>query len=200
MLVSLRTLHSTRSHRRPFRTAVGVQSRKRMRASRRAYSTSNYSRIGSTWESFFNRAHRVVVTVPATTSNLGPGFDSFGLALDIQNRVVVTRADEFSIAVHGMGAEIGGLVPQDESNSVVQMCKKAMAVLGKEMPPLRFECHNAVPPQRGLGSSSSAFVAGLAAGFALSGKETYAPHSKKRILQLAAGESHPSQAADWIRW
>jgi len=45
-----------------------------------------------------------------------------------------------------------------------------------------------VPPQRGLGSSSSAFVAGLAAGFALSGKETYAPQSKKRILQLAADE------------
>ena len=149
------------------------------------------SRIGRTWESFFKPAHRVVVSVPGTTSNLGPGFDSLSLALNMRNRVIVERADKFSIDILGEGGSDGpydgkDLIKADENNLVVQMCKKGLNFMGHEMPPLRFECHNAVPPQRGLGSSSSALVAGLAAGLALAGKEVYAPLTKKLILQLAA--------------
>ena len=63
------------------------------------------SRIQRVQESFFKPVDRVVIDVPATTANLGPGFDSFGFALDVWNRVIVERADEFSITVTGEGAD-----------------------------------------------------------------------------------------------
>jgi len=146
------------------------------------------SRIGATWESFFTPAHRVVLSTPATTSNLGPGFDSLGLALDLRNHVVIERADEFSISVYGEGEGGEGMIPETEANLVVQSCYAAIEQMGKSqsMPPLRFECHNTVPSRRGLGSSSSALVAGIAGGFALMGKELYTPGVKKQVLQMAA--------------
>ena len=155
-----------------------------MRVHRRALHA--VSRIGSTWESFFEPAHRVHVTTPATTSNLGPGFDSFGMAMDMSNEVIVEHADEFSITILGEGVNGNEHIPANEDNVIVQSCYRAFEYMGKPVPPLRFECHNTVPALRGLGSSSSALVAGLAAGFALGGKEVYAPTVKKLILQLAA--------------
>ena len=147
----------------------------------------SHSRIGATWESFFTPVHRVIIDVPATTSNLGPGFDCLGLALDLRNRIIIERADAFSCSVHGVE---DGTLPEDESNLVVQSCYKALEIMGKRTstPPLRFECHNVVPARRGLGSSSSARVAGLAGGMALCGKEIYTPNVKKQLLQLAADE------------
>lgn len=152
------------------------------------------SRIGATQESFFTPAHRVVVSTPATTSNLGPCFDSLGLALDLRNRIIIERADRFSIRVFGEGEGGEGSIPEDESNIVVQSCYKALESMGKlgSMPPLRFECHNTVPSRRGLGSSSSALVAGLAGGLALGGKELYTPVVKKQLLQLAADDEGSS--------
>ena len=150
--------------------------------------TKASSRIGATWESFFQPAHRVRVSVPATTSNLGPGFDCFGLSLDLRNNIVVERADEFSISIFGEGEGGGSSIPESEANLVVRKCYEALDALGKleQMPPLRFECHNVVPSRRGLGSSSSATLAGLAAGLALGGRELYTPPVKKQLLQLAA--------------
>lgn len=97
------------------------------------------SRIGATWESFFTPAHRVVLSTPATTSNLGPGFDSLGLALDLRNHVVIERADEFSISVYGEGEGGEGMIPETEANLVVQSCYAAIEQMGKSqsMPPLR---------------------------------------------------------------
>lgn len=92
--------------------------------------------------------NRVVVNVPATTANLGPGFDSFGFALDVWNRVTVERADKFSLTVLGEGADT---IDTSEKNIVVKMCRLALKTLGQEMPPLQFECQNAVPPTRGMG-------------------------------------------------
>lgn len=155
--------------------------------------TAAASRIGATWESFFQPANKVVVKVPATTSNLGPGFDSFGLALNMYNVLTVERADRFSITVHGEGEE-GTLIPHDDSNAIVQSCAKMLKLFNSpipfdgDAPALRFESHNMVPAQRGLGSSSSALVLGMAAGLALCGKEVYAPTTKKLLLQLAAEE------------
>ena len=128
---------------------------------------------------------KVVINVPATTANLGPGFDAFGFALDVWNRVTVQRADEFSMTITGEGAD---RLKNDQSNMVAQMTAKAFAALGQEMPPLRFECQNAIPPTRGMGSSSAALVAGLAAGLALGGKDMSTPATKKLLLQLAATE------------
>ena len=117
------------------------------------------SRIGRTWESFFQPAHKIVLKVPATTSNLGPGFDSFGLALDMGNRLTVERAEKFSLVVHGEGGEAGGVIAHDAQNLIVRSFAKIMTMFGSgrdalpfgELPPYRFECHNMVPAQRGLG-------------------------------------------------
>lgn len=154
------------------------------------------SRIGATAESFFTPAHKVIVRVPATTSNLGPGFDSFGLALDMHNVLTVERSDTFSLKIHGEGEEAGGVIPHGQDNLIVGACAKAMRMFGMPSqafdvtgaPRLKFECRNAVPAQRGLGSSSSALVLGTAAGLAMCGKELYTPPTKKLLLQLAAEE------------
>jgi len=128
--------------------------------------------------------------VPATTSNLGPGFDCIGLALNMHNSIILERADSFSVEVFGEGAES---LDRTESNVLVRTTAKAFALMGKEMPPIRFVCHNAVPPKRGLGSSSTAVVAGFAAGLALGGKELYTPSTKKLLLNLAAAEESDSK-------
>ena len=134
--------------------------------------------------------------MPATSANLGPGFDSFGFALDVWNRVIVERSDKFSMTITGEGAD---RLDTSEKNIVPKMCKRALETLGLSMPPLRFECQNAVPPTRGMGSSSAALVAGLAAGLAIGGKDMSTPATKKLLLQLAAeAEGHADNVAPAI--
>lgn len=162
-----------------------------------AHMTYLSSRISRVQESFLESADRVVLNVPATTANLGPGFDSFGFALSVWNRVTVERANEYSMTILGEGAEM--INKSAEKNIVVRMCGRALQALGHEIPPLRFECQNAVPPTRGMGSSSAALVAGLAAGLALGGKDLSTPATKKLLLQLAADEEgHPDNVAPAI--
>ena len=132
----------------------------------RSVSSVIHSRIQRVQESFFKPVDRVVINVPATTSNLGPGFDSFGFALDVWNRIIVERADKFSMTITGEGSD---RLDCSEDNMIPQMTYRALRALGCEVPPLRFECMNAVPPTRGMGSSSAALVAGLAAGLAFGG-------------------------------
>ena len=151
----------------------------------RRHSSVIHSRIQRVQESFFKPVDRVVINVPATTANLGPGFDSFGFALDVWNRVIVERADKFSMTITGEGSD---RLDCSEDNMVPQMTYRALRALGCEVPPLRFECMNAVPPTRGMGSSSAALVAGLAAGLAFGGKDMSTPATKKLLLQLAAEE------------
>lgn len=140
-------------------------------------------RIFETSESFFTPAHRVTVEVPATTSNLGPGFDCMGLALDVRNRLTVEKSDRFSLEVSGEGASGDG-----DHNLSVMMCHKVFKRLGKPTPPLRFHFMNAVPLDRGFGSNSTALLSGLAAGLALCGRELYTPATKRLLLELAAEE------------
>ena len=176
------------------------------------------------------QVNRVVVNVPATTANLGPGFDSFGFALDVWNRVTVERADAYSMTIMGEGAPRARLHPSTAARStapalplargrrafftaagedridtrektiVVRMCKRALETLGQEMPPLRFECQNAVPPTRGMGSSSAALVSGLAAGLALGGKDLSTPATKKLLLQASgwSPQHAPSPPPRWV--
>jgi homoserine kinase len=104
-----------------------------------------------------------------------------------------------AVDVRGEGAALddSGWSPlgitHDQGNLMVRSCKKVLDIFGgakgeERTMGLRFECHNAVPAQRGLGSSSSALVLGMAAGLALCGRELYTPTSKKLLLQLAADE------------
>lgn len=110
----------------------------------------------------------VEVRVPASSANLGPGFDSIGLALGLWDRYVVTTSDSggLSIEVTGEGA---GDVPTDDRHLVHSTMQHTWGVLGVAPPAgLRIQATNGVPHSRGLGSSASAIVAGVVAAQALS--------------------------------
>jgi homoserine kinase len=102
----------------------------------------------------------VTVSVPATSANLGPGFDALGLALAHRDRVTaeVLAGDRSVITVHGVGQ---GQVPLDEGHLVHRTMQAAFELMGCRPPPLRLDCVNQVPHARGLGSSSAAIVAGV---------------------------------------
>lgn len=109
------------------------------------------------------------VEVPATSANLGPGFDCFGLALDWRERVELTVIEHgFRFDVTGEGA---AEVPQDETHLILRSALTGLADLGTQVPGLRLRCHNTIPHGRGLGSSSAAIVAGLAAAAGFAGRE-----------------------------
>jgi homoserine kinase len=109
----------------------------------------------------------VQVRVPASSANLGPGFDSVGLALGLWDTCVATVTDEpgIRIDVEGEGA---GDVPRDATHLVVRTMLRAWDELGVEPPlGLHLSCHNEVPHGRGLGSSATAIVTGIVAAQAL---------------------------------
>ncbi|MEV0680790.1 homoserine kinase [Actinosynnema sp. NPDC050436] len=131
----------------------------------------------------------VRVTVPASTANLGSGFDALGLALGLHDEV------EFEVTGSGLVVEATGqgaaTVPGDETHLVVRAFRRACEHLGLAPAGLVLRCRNAVPHARGLGSSSAAVVAGVAAGYALAGHEV-----DTTALQLAAEfEGHADNAA-----
>lgn len=134
---------------------------------------------------------RVTVLAPATTANMGPGFDCIGMALDMWNELTVERGS-FHIDIEGEGAEE---LPEDARNLVVTGVEAAFHAVGKEVPSLRYHCKNRVPHGRGLGSSSAAIVSGLIAGNALSG----AGLTNDDFVKLAADiEGHPDNVAPAI--
>mmetsp|Transcript_26293 Transcript_26293/g.36641 ORF Transcript_26293/g.36641 Transcript_26293/m.36641 type:complete len:378 (-) Transcript_26293:132-1265(-) len=137
----------------------------------------------------------VTVAVPATSANMGPGFDTIGMALNVWNTMTVERSDKLEIHVTGEGQ---GKVPMDDSNLVVFGVKTAFQQSGEEMPPLRFKCHNRIPFARGLGSSSAGIVAGLLAGLALSGKELPVWGSETFLQMACKIEGHPDNVAPAI--
>ncbi|MCW2843164.1 MAG: thrB [Nocardioides sp.] len=101
----------------------------------------------------------VRVSVPATSANLGPGFDSLGLALSLRDELEgEVIASGLEIDVEGAGADE---VPRDETHLVVRAVRAAFAEMGAEPPGLRLACRNVIPHARGLGSSSAAIVGGV---------------------------------------
>lgn len=151
---------------------------------------------------------RVVVRVPATSANLGPGFDCLGMAIDIWNEITVERASEFSIQVEGEGAS---MIPTDAipgsgapENLVVKAMRKAFTHAGEvPMPPVKVITRNIVPVCSGFGSSSAAIVGGLIAGLVLAGKELRVRGADgvdpEELLQLATEmEGHPDNVAPAI--
>jgi homoserine kinase len=108
-----------------------------------------------------NAGRSVTVEVPATSANLGPGFDCFGLALDWRERVSLAVIEQgFQIEVSGEGAAD---LPRDESHLIIRSALVGLADLGVTAPGLWLGCRNTIPHARGLGSSSAAIVAGLVA-------------------------------------
>lgn len=102
----------------------------------------------------------VEVTVPATSANLGPGFDTLGLALSVYDTLLVTElpAGELEIEVSGSGASE---IPRDASNLIVRTVAHVYADVARPMPGLRIVAENGVPHGRGLGSSGAAVTAGI---------------------------------------
>ena len=132
----------------------------------------------------------VVVEVPATSANLGPGFDCFGLSLDWYERVTVcTEASGYHLEVTGEGAD---QVPRDESHLIIRSALLGLADLGVGVTGLGLACHNTIPHGRGLGSSSAAIVAGLVAARGLAGLE---PDREWTLRHATAIEGHPDNVA-----
>ncbi|WP_110208752.1 homoserine kinase [Nocardioides daejeonensis] len=138
-------------------------------------------------------AGAVHVRVPATSANLGPGFDTLGLALELYDDLVAEVVPEgLQVEVTGAGA---GEVPLDETHLVIRSMRLAFDAMGVEPSGLRVRCTNRIPHARGLGSSSAAIVGGigLARALVVDGVERL---SDDGILQLAASEEgHPDNVA-----
>ncbi|WP_283137254.1 homoserine kinase [Rhizohabitans arisaemae] len=131
-----------------------------------------------------------LIKVPATSANLGPGFDALGLALTLYDEVTVEwdgPADGLRVEVTGEGA---AEVPRDETHLVVRSMRAAFERLGVPGPAgLTLRCHNRIPHGRGLGSSAAAICAGLLAAQAVTGAEF-------DVFALAAElEGHPDNVA-----
>src|SRR5262245_9174568 len=109
---------------------------------------------------------RVRVRVPASSANLGPGFDVLGLALTLYNDVLVEEAASTTVAVEGEGA---GRLASGGDNVVARGVRMAFEAARRPFRGARLTCVNHIPTSRGLGSSAAAWVAGIVAGNALIG-------------------------------
>ena len=135
----------------------------------------------------------VVVEVPATTANLGPGFDTLGMALTIHDRLsaTVVEGSGVRVDVRGVGE---GEVPTDETNLIARSMAHAFASKKIPMPGIHMEAHNVIPHGRGLGSSGAAIVSGVMAAKGL--LEGIAEFSSSELLALATDmEGHPDNIA-----
>jgi homoserine kinase len=148
------------------------------------------------WAALVGR--RLTIDVPASSANLGAGYDCLGLALEILNRVTVEGVEDaagagaIKLSVTGEGA---GELPATRANRFIAGLEGAIeAVLGPRPPVIgwRVDMHNGIPLSRGLGSSAAATVGGVVAGNALAGN-ALAPAA---MLQVATAiETHPDNAA-----
>ena len=132
--------------------------------------------------------------VAASSANLGPGFDSMGLALGLYDEVVVeTTESGLVVDVEGEGE---GQVPLNASHLVVRAIERGLRETGLSAPGLIVRCRNTIPHSRGLGSSAAAVVGGLAAANGLAAQADSTPMSTERLVQVSSEfEGHPDNAA-----
>lgn len=129
-----------------------------------------------------------VVEAPATSGNLGPGFDCLGLALEHRDRVVFTEADTSSVTVAGEGA---GDVDTGPDHLILRSFRRAFEACGQPAPQVALQCENVIPHGRGMGSSSAAIITGLAGAVAMG-----ASLSVVQMLEVATAiEGHPDNVA-----
>ena len=135
----------------------------------------------------------VTVRVPATSANLGPGFDTLGLALALYDQLTVTVSDGpgVSVEVTGIGR---GEVPTDETNLVVQAIAYTFADQRQEMPGIDVTARNIIPHGRGMGSSGAAIVSGIMAAKGL--LDGIVELDSDDLLRIATEmEGHPDNVA-----
>lgn len=142
-------------------------------------------------------ADDVVVEVPATSANLGPGFDSMGMALSLVDRIHAQFTSEGTVRV-GVSGEGAGRVPTDGGNLVARIIRTGLAAFDESGElagrGLSIRCVNAIPHSRGLGSSAAAIVGGLTVAAHLAGVSTEV--SPAEMVALATRlEGHPDNVA-----
>ena len=132
----------------------------------------------------------VTVRVPASSANLGPGFDTLGLAVGLYDIVTVeVTASGLTVDVQGEGA---GEVPLDGTHLVVRAIREGLRVAHADVPGLAVSCENAIPQSRGLGSSAAAAAAGVCAANALADNAL----TTDQVIQVVSSfEGHPDNAA-----
>lgn len=132
----------------------------------------------------------VHVRVPASSANLGPGFDTLGLALGLYDDLTAeVIAEGLELTIEGEGADI---LPRSEKHLVIKAIRLALAEAGVAAPGLKVHCVNRIPQSRGLGSSASAAVAGVALGNALAGNVL----TQEQVVHLSATfEGHPDNSS-----
>jgi homoserine kinase len=132
---------------------------------------------------------RLIARVPATSANLGPGFDCFGLALDLWNEVTIDTEGTPDVTWDGEGADE---LPTDGSDTVSKAMAHAARARGAILPPLALHGVNRIPLERGLGSSAAACVAGIS----LADQLLELGLEPEEVLELAVEiEGHPDNAA-----
>jgi homoserine kinase len=135
----------------------------------------------------------VRVSVPATSANLGPGFDSLGLALGLRDELEAKVLPAgLEVVVRGQGE---GAVPLDDSHLVVHSMRIAFDTMGVQPPGLRLTCHNVIPHARGLGSSSAAIVGGVVLARALVAGGALLVDDDALFRLAARLEGHPDNVA-----
>ncbi len=124
------------------------------------------------------------LNVPATTTNFGSGFDTFGLALDLFNTFEIEESKGFEVHVEGYGQDL----PRDENNLLIKVYKRACKVFGVKERPLKVKQINRVPTARGLGSSATAIVGGIEACLRINNLDVPLEDKLKVAFEF---ESHP---------
>jgi homoserine kinase len=132
--------------------------------------------------------------VAASSANLGPGFDSLGLALSLYDEIdVETTESGLTVEVDGEGA---GQVPLDSSHLVVRAIESGLAAAGLSAAGLIVRCRNDIPHSRGLGSSAAAVVGGIAVANGLVAQSDSKPLTDDQLIQLSSEfEGHPDNAS-----
>lgn len=132
--------------------------------------------------------------VAASSANLGPGFDSMGVAVGLYDEIVIeTTESGLVVEVEGEGE---GQVPLDESHLVVRAIERGLRETGISVPGMIVRCRNDIPHSRGLGSSAAAVVGGLAAVNGLAAQSDSTPMSSEQLVQVSSEfEGHPDNAS-----
>ncbi len=127
----------------------------------------------------------MVITVPATSANLGPGFDTLGLALNLRNEIEVTRSEYTSVEIYGENAEF---LKTLKRNYFVEIFTDFYKNLTGKEDNFKFKFNNKIPLSRGLGSSSAVIIAAITAAYEMA----QVPYKKDKIINLALQyEPHP---------
>jgi homoserine kinase len=133
----------------------------------------------------YNKGYKMRVVVPATSANLGPGFDTLGLAVNIKNKVIIKPAKFNSVSLKGEGANNPKL---KNNNMFITTFNDFYENIAHKKQNFRFEFHNEIPLSRGLGSSSAVIISAIASAYAIADMKI----EKQQLLNLALSyESHP---------